>query len=99
MASLSLYSKFIPQKERDGEWREGQRRRERRIPNGSLRFERDEVVLRCGGMSHIFQQRREGPPLSPRENEGDSSPTPTQTLFFPSSPERIKPEPADSRTK
>lgn len=78
-------------------------KKERRIPNGSLRLERDEVILKRGGMSHIFQQRREGPPLSPRENEGDSSPTPTPDTALPQFPEgapkRIKPELADSRTK
>lgn len=94
VASLSLYSKFIPQKERErrGKGKGGGTKRERRIPNGSLRFERDEVVLRRGGMSYIFQQRREGPPVSPRQKEENYSPTPTQILFCPSSQRGLKRE-------
>lgn len=46
-------------------------------------LERDEAVSRGGGMSHIVQHRRGGPPLSPRRTKEVLLPLPPQGCLAP----------------
>lgn len=46
-------------------------------------LERDEAVSRGGGMSHIVQHKKEGPPLSPRRMKEVLLPLPPQGCSAP----------------